>query len=220
MPVSSIPNLSGPFGPEPGSATSKVLARKYTSPKRFVRAVPQISRYLEVGKGPTYAVILSLLTCSPAKAPVVSWSTKFTWPKNPPFLHPATRPKFAWLPPSVRVFSVITNPPPVVKSHGFGTWWASAGIVLSINSAAATSPPTTESAATRLLIFFPLLLIVFPPFAFRRFYAALLNTRSRRRHHHIGNSTDDDVKGIHYGHAGCRNRLLVDNNLTPGNSDR
>src|SRR5437667_264720 len=72
MPVSSMPNLPGPCGPEPGSATSKVLARKYTSPKRFVQAVPQISRYLEVGKGSTYAVIWSLLTCSPANVPVGS----------------------------------------------------------------------------------------------------------------------------------------------------
>src|SRR2546422_8403178 len=78
MPVSSIPNLSGPFGPEPGSATSKVLARKYTSPKRFVRAVPQISGYLDFGKGSTYAVIVSLLTCNPAHIRVVSWSRKFT----------------------------------------------------------------------------------------------------------------------------------------------
>src|SRR6266436_7815931 len=78
IPVSSIPNLSGPVGPEPGSATSKVLTRKHTFPKRFVSAVPQISRYREGGKGSTYAVIWSLLTCNPANIPVVSWSTKFT----------------------------------------------------------------------------------------------------------------------------------------------
>src|SRR6266436_7086141 len=40
------PNLSGPFGPDPGSPPSKVRARKKIDPKRFEFAVPQISRYV------------------------------------------------------------------------------------------------------------------------------------------------------------------------------
>src|SRR5229473_8378856 len=101
-----IPNRSGPFGPEPGSPPSKVLTRKNTGPKRFVLAVPQISRYFGVlpqplKQGSRYPVILSLLMCSPANMPVVSWFTTFTWPKNPPFLHPATSPKFTFEPSSL-----------------------------------------------------------------------------------------------------------------------
>src|SRR6266567_854772 len=88
------PNLSTPM---PGSPLSSVLARNLTVGKAglLVSAVPQMSRTFEPAAGSKYPSMVSLLTCSPANIPAVSWSTKLTWPKKPPFLQPPTRPKFA-----------------------------------------------------------------------------------------------------------------------------
>lgn len=109
---------------------------------------------------------------------------------EPPFLHPPTSPKFAWLP-----LSVMTNPPPVVKSHGLGTMWASAGTVLNVRTAT-TVPAAANPYAISLLILRTLSFIVFPSLGLRPLCAALRNTRCCRREHHIGDSGDGDMDGI------------------------
>src|SRR5207245_5948835 len=110
-----------------------------------------------------------------------------TWPKKPPFLHPPTKPKFAFWsdsgkPPLLEAVpaAIRIHPPPVVKSHGLGTVspppQALAGTLLNTTRVASTSPPVM-SADTSLDIRFALSFIVLPPFALRSLYAALRNTR-------------------------------------------
>src|SRR6266581_9226873 len=111
-------------------------------------------------------------------------------PKKPPFLHPPTKPKFAFWPDSGKPAklkavpaAIWIHPPPVVKSHGLGTsppvvFQALAGTLLNTTRIASTSPPVT-SADISLDIRFALSFIVLPPFALRPLYVALRNTRCR-----------------------------------------
>src|SRR5258708_12465011 len=131
----------------------------------------------------------------------------FTWPKNPPFLHPPTIPKFPFEPSLLR-----TNPPPVVKSHGLGSTWAfTTGMPLNINTP--TRSPPVNRADTSLAV--APLLIASPPFPSRPLCAALRNARGCERNHHTANATDGNVKRIHHAPPGRSTPPLLTNHLTP-----
>src|SRR5258708_27205598 len=185
----------------PGSPLSSVRARNLMPVSfgggKLVFAVPQISRTFDPAAGSKHPSMLVLLTCKPGKNRDVSWPIKFAGPKYPPFLHPPTNPKFAWFP-----LSVITNPPPVVKSHGAGIIWAFAGALRKVSkptsNAVVRNPKTIKCAFP-----FSVLLISRSPCAFAPPEGGLGNSRRRRCDHHVGHSGHGDVHGIHNRRA-CR----------------
>src|SRR5258708_2796908 len=202
----------------PGSPLSSVRARNLMPVSfggaRLVLAVPQISRTFDPAAGSKYPSILVLLTCSPAKNPEVSWSTKFTWPKYPPFLQPPTSPKFAWFP-----LSVITNPPPVVKSHGAGIMCAFTGTLRKV-SRPTSSAVVRNPRAIKCTFPFSVLLISRSPFALLPREGGSGNSRRCRGDHHVGHSGYGDVHGVHDRRA-CRGQaLLIDRYDSARNRDR
>src|SRR5258708_33967461 len=153
-------------------------------------------------------------TWSPAKNGELSWPTKSRGPKYPPFLQPPTSPKFAWFP-----LSVITNPPPVVKSHGAGIMCAFTGTLRKV-SRPTSSAVVRNPRAIKCTFPFSVLLISRSPFALLPPDGGSGNSRRCRGDHHVGHSGYGDVHGVHNRRA-CRGQpLLIDRYDSARNRDR
>src|ERR1700740_700344 len=96
----------------------------------------------------------------------------------------------------------MTNPPPVVKSHGIGTWCAYTGVLLNISKPANNTADETASANNWLIFPFSLSLIFPFPLFLESLDGALRNARGCGRDHNISNPGNSDVQGIYDGGAG------------------
>src|SRR5437763_16732523 len=96
--------------------------------------------------------------------------------------------------------SVMTNPPPVVKSHGNGTIWAfAAGMPVKIATEARNPVPTSVNTSL-VIVLRSLLMALSPPLG--NLPLQLGNGRSGRGQDHLGNTVESDVHSVHHSTAG------------------